>query len=85
MSRRSHRRTLDPQDIAAEIIRRATGSTGDGSRATAHVIRLARPPSLQERLQLMAARLQRRPIVIMRHGCADMDEWLARYGAEKDR
>jgi hypothetical protein len=28
---------------------------------------------------LMAARLQRRPIVIMAHKCATTDEWLGRH------
>jgi hypothetical protein len=46
---------------------------------TAYVLRLARPPTFQERLQLMAARLQRRPVVIMPHKCATADEWLERY------
>jgi hypothetical protein len=32
----------------------------------------------------MAARLQRRPIVIMPHKCAILDEWLERYGPPKD-
>jgi hypothetical protein len=35
-------------------------------------------------LQLAAARLQRRPIVIMAHKCASADEWMARYGWLKD-
>jgi hypothetical protein len=78
MARRSSGGRMNAQDIAAEIIRRAAGN-GDNSM-TAYVLRLARPPTFQERLQLMAARLQRRPIVIMAHKCATMDEWLERYG-----
>ena len=31
-------------------------------------------------MQLLAARLERRPIVIMPHKCKTMEEWLARYG-----
>jgi hypothetical protein len=73
----------DARDVAAEIIRRAA-STGDDPTGTAYVLRLARPPTFQERLQLMAARLQRRPIVIMAHKCATMDEWLERYGPLRD-
>jgi hypothetical protein len=81
MTRRSKGGRVDAQDIAAEIIRRAAGN--DDSSRTAYVRRLAHPPTFQERLQVMAARLQRRPIVIMAHKCATMDEWLARYGPMK--
>ena len=77
MTRRSQGSRADAQDIAAEIIRRAAGN--DDNSMTAYVLRLARPPTFQERLQLMAARLQRRPIVIMPHKCANMNEWLERY------
>ena len=73
----------DARDIAAEIIRRAA-SNGDDPSGTAYVIRLARPPTFQERLQLTAARLQRRPIVIMAHKCGTVDEWLGRYSYLKD-
>jgi hypothetical protein len=82
MTRRSNGGRANAQDIAAEIIRRAAGT--DDSSMTAYVLRLARPPTFQERLQLMAARLQRRPIVIMAHKCATMDEWLERYGPLRD-
>ena len=57
-------------------IRRATGP--DGSKA--YVVRLSKPPTLPEQLQLLAARLERRPIVIMPHKSATVDEWMARYG-----
>jgi hypothetical protein len=83
MTRRSKGNRADAQDIAAEIIRRATGNSDDGC-TTAYVLRLAHPPTFQERLQLMAARLQRRPIVIMAHKCRTVDEWLGRYSYLKD-
>jgi len=60
-------------DIAAEIIRRAKGS---------YVVRLSRPPTLSEQLQLMAAQLERRPIVIMPHKCKTVDEWLEQYASQ---
>ena len=82
MTRRSKGGRVDAQDIAAEIIRRASGN-GDNSM-TAYVLRVARPPTFQERLQLMAARLQRRPVVIMAHKCGTVDEWLGRYSYLKD-
>ena len=82
MTRQATKPRADARDIAAEIIRRAAGN--DDNSMTAYVLRLARPPTFQERLQLMAARLQRRPIVIMAHKCATMDEWMARYGPMKD-
>jgi hypothetical protein len=60
---------------------RAIRAVGDGedNSMTAYVLRLARPATFQERLQLLAARLQRKPIVIMPHKCANMNEWLERY------
>ena len=67
-----------PRDIAAEIVRRvaeANASTGGG-----YVVRLSKPPTARERMQLLAAHLERRPIVIMPHKCRSMEEWLARYG-----
>jgi hypothetical protein len=82
MARRSNGSRANAQDVAAEIIRRAAGN--DDSGMTAYVLRLARPPTFQERLQLAAARLQRRPIVIMPHKSASMDEWIARYRPLKD-
>lgn len=65
-----------PREIAAEIIRRASGP--DGSKG--YVVRLSDPPTSAERLHLLAARLERRPIVIMPHKCKTFDEWLERYG-----
>ena len=65
---RAARRSL--QDIAAEIVRRMPASS---------VIRLSRPRTPEERLQLLAARLERRPIVIMPHKCKTVEEWVARY------
>lgn len=61
----------DARDIAAEIIRRGAGS---------YVVRRSDPPTVHERLQLMAARLEGRKIAIMPYKCASMDEWMARYG-----
>jgi hypothetical protein len=38
---------------------------------------------LNERLQLMAAGLERRPIVIMPHKCNIVEEWLEQYGLRR--
>jgi hypothetical protein len=84
MARRSSGGRVNAQDIAAEIIRRAA-DTGEDGCMTAYVLRIARPPTFQERLQLIAARLQRRPIVIMPHKCATIEEWITRYSPLKDR
>ena len=73
-------RRPEPRDIAAEIIRRANGP----DNRSPYVIRLSEPPTPHERLQLVAARLQRTPIVIMPHKCSSMEEWIARYGRLKD-
>ena len=61
----------DPHDLVAEIVRRA-GLSG-------HVVRVSDPPTFFEQLQLMSARLQRRPIAILPHPCRSMDEWHSRY------
>jgi hypothetical protein len=67
------------QDIAAEIIRR----TGTKDGHPRYVIRLSKPPTVAERLQLMAARLERRPIVIMPHKCASAEEWMQQYASDR--
>ena len=61
MTRRATKPRTDARDIAAEIIRRANGPDG----CPPYVIRLSESPTLSERLQLVAARLQRTPVVIM--------------------
>jgi hypothetical protein len=68
------------QEAAAEIIRRTASADG----CPPYVIRLSDPPTNQERLQLLAARLQRRPFAIMPHKYT-MEEWIARYGRAEDR
>jgi len=72
MPGRSRKQRPSAHDIAAEIMRRAN---------TSHVVRLSRPRTLSEQLQLMAARLDRRPIVIMPHKCKTVEEWLEQYGS----
>jgi hypothetical protein len=72
---------LSARDLAAEIVRRATGADG----LLPYVVRLSNPPTAHERLQLIAARLERRPIVVMPHKCASMQEWIAKYGRLKDQ
>ena len=47
-------------------------------------MRLSEPPTPLEHLQLMAARLLRRPIAIMPRKCKTMQEWTARYGKLAD-
>jgi hypothetical protein len=77
MAGRSRKRRPTAHDVADEIIRRATeanGRTGGG-----YVVRLSDPPTPGEWLQLIAARLERRPIVIMPHKCKTVEEWLRRY------
>jgi hypothetical protein len=65
-------------DLGAEIIRRAGVPAG-----TSNVVRLSQPPTVQEQMQLMAARLERRPIVIMPRKCASVEEWMARYAGDR--
>jgi hypothetical protein len=79
MPSRSRQRRPEPHDIAAEIIRRVTANTQTGG---GYVVRLSKPPTPTERLQLIAARLERRPIVIMPHKCATFDQWLEQYALQ---
>jgi hypothetical protein len=67
------RKRYDLHDLAAEVVRRADSS---------HIIRLSIPPTPTERLQLLAARLEGRPIAIMPIPCETMDEWVRRYGPD---
>jgi len=76
-------RRLDPQDIAAEIVRRVT--TANAETGGGYVVRLSDPPTSAERLQPMGAQLERRPIVIMPHKCKTVEEWMARYGSLQDK
>jgi hypothetical protein len=70
-AKRRHRH--DPRDVVAEIVRRATPS------GHLHVVRLSDPPTERQRLQLMAARLLRTPIVVMPMPCNSINEWMERY------
>ena len=77
------RRRPDAHALAAEIVRRVTAAnaeTGGG-----YVVRLNDPPTSTERLQLLAARLEGRPIAIMPHKCKTVDEWQERYGGLANR
>ena len=76
MPGRSRKRRPTAHDVAAEIVRRATGADGIKS----YVVRLSEPPTQGEQFQLLAARLERRPIAIMPHKCSTIEEWLERYG-----
>ena len=75
MPNRSRKQRPTAHDVAGEIIRRA--AKPDGSKS--YVVRLSDPPAPGERLQLIAAHLERRPIVILPHKFKTMEEWLARY------
>ena len=61
----------------AEIIRRVAEANAEAG--SGNVVRQSNPPTLQERLQLLAARLHGTPIVIMPHKCRSNEEWVARY------
>ncbi len=83
MSNRPLKTPPSPRDIAAEIVRRvssANAETGGG-----YVVRLSDPPTPREQLQLLAARVERRPIAVMPHKCRTVDEWTARHRWLKGR
>ena len=67
-----HAAHLSLRDIAAEIVRRAPASS---------VIRLSTPLKPDEGMHLLAARLERRPMVIMPHKCQTVAEWLEKYAS----
>ena len=73
------RRRPGAHALAAEIVRRVTAANAETDGG--YVVRLSDPPTPTERLQLLGARLEHRPIVIMPHKCASIEEWLARYGS----
>jgi hypothetical protein len=80
-------RPPSPHDIAQEIARRAAHRAGDAPDARArdplgsYVIRVSTPMTQHERLQLLAARLQRRRVALVPHPCASNEEGLERYAA----
>ena len=76
MPGRSRKQRPTAHDVAAEIIRRV--SAANAETRGGYVVRLSDPPTSTEQLQLIAARLERRPIVIMPHKCKTVDEWMAR-------
>jgi hypothetical protein len=80
MARRAQDNRPSAAELAAEIVRRVNGP----EQRPPYVIRLSEPPTCQERLQLIAAQLQRTPIAIMPHKYT-MEEWIARYGGLTDR
>jgi hypothetical protein len=71
----------NPHDLAYEIARRALGiELLDGENAARgglpYVIRVSRPKTTKERLQLAAAaRLLRIPVAILPHKCDSLDDW----------
>ena len=67
---------LDARDLAAEIVRRCAAPDGSDS----YVVRVSDPLTANERLQLAAARILRRPIAIMPAKCQSVGEWIARFG-----
>lgn len=70
------------REVLSEIIRR-TGSTDD-ALACGHVVRLHIPPTPHERMQLLAARLLKVPIVVMPDKCRTVEEWFEQYGHLRD-
>src|SRR4051812_7406005 len=77
MPGRSRKQRPTAHDVAAEIVRRVTAAN---AQTVGYVVRLSKPPTAAEQLQLMAARLERRRIAIMPHKCNSVEEWMTRYG-----
>jgi hypothetical protein len=70
-------RRPDVHELAAEIVRRALGSTGIPGRI--YVVRLSSPPTPKEQLQLTAARLLRSPFAVMPAKCETVEDWTRRH------
>ena len=69
-------RKSDARDLASEIVRRCAAADG----STKYVVCFSDPPTANERLQLAAARILRRPIAIVPAKCLTAGEWIARFG-----
>jgi hypothetical protein len=78
MTSRSPKRRPDAHDIASAIVERAMVEYA-GQRRLPYVIRVSDPPTAQERLQLLAVRLQRSLVAIMSHRCETVEEGIARF------
>ena len=84
MPKRASVRHPDARELAEEIIRRAAKAQGvdfqsPDAQWSPYVVRLGPDLRSNERLQLLAARLQRRPVVTMPAKCHSVDEWVERY------
>jgi len=55
----------------------------DGIAGRIHVVRLSKPPTPAEQLQLAAAHLLRLPFAIMPTRCETVDEWLRRHAPDR--
>ena len=72
------------RDLAAEIIRRATPQHVDGGRAKWQIIPVGDPPSPEEQLLLLAARLQGIPVTVMRRDPMTIEEWIAAHAVTEN-
>ncbi len=72
----TRRRKLEAGDFAAEILRRC----GQAHRSASYVVSISDPITANERLQLAAALIQRRPIAVVPKKCNSVAEWVARFG-----
>jgi len=72
----TRRRKLDAGDLAAEMLRRCELADGPAG----YVVSISDSITASERLQLAAARIQRRPIAIVPAKCNSVAEWVARFG-----
>jgi hypothetical protein len=70
---------VEPRDLAAEIIKRASAGNSPGRNLLPYVVRLSDPPTAHERLLLAACRILRHPIALMPAKCSTVEEWFKRY------
>jgi hypothetical protein len=73
------RRKPCAHDIAAEIIRRSAPANYDGIVPQACYVLVSDPPTAQERLQVLAARLQGTDAVAVPRRSMTDEEWIAEY------
>lgn len=74
------------RELLLEIARRVANAQRAGQSAQidprgGYVVRVSNPTTPLERLQLVAARLQGTPVVVMPHKCDSIAEWTARYAS----
>ena len=57
--------------------------TISGERRRGYVLRVSKPPTSREQLQIAVALMQGAAVVIVPHRCETVEEWVARYSPKE--